>query len=134
MKLSVYDIILIGVMVAALEGGKIALSFLPNVEIVTLFIILFTLFFGGKVIYAIAAFILLEGFLYGFGLWFVMYLCIWPLLALLTYLFRRRTGTLFWSLLSAFFGLFFRGFLCDPLSLCERCEGRSWLVDCGNPF
>lgn len=133
-KLAVYDIVLIGIMVATLEGGKIALSFLPNVEIVTLLIILYTLCFGRKVIYAIAAFILLEGFLYGFGLWFIMYLYTWPLLALLTYLFRRKTGTLFWSLLSAFFGLFFGAFCAIPYLFVSGVKGAfAWWI-AGIPF
>lgn len=110
-KLSVYDIARMGVMVAALEGGKIALSFLPNVEIITLLIILYTLCFGRKVFYAIFAFVLLEGFLYGFGMWFAAYLYIWPLLALVTYLCRNNTGVIFWSVISGLFGLFF-GALC----------------------
>ena len=42
LKLTVSDIAIISIMVATLEGGKMALSFLPNVEIVTLLIILYT--------------------------------------------------------------------------------------------
>ena len=72
-RISVYDIVIIGMMTAALESAKMALSFVPNVELVTLLIILFTLTIGKRVYYAIAAFVLVEGILYGFGIWWIMY-------------------------------------------------------------
>lgn len=112
MKLTTKDIALIGVMIATLEAAKMALSFLPNVELVTLLIILYTLFFGYRIFYAIFAFILIEGCLYGFGLWWFMYAYIWPLLAGITYLFRKQQSIWFWSVISGVFGLFY-GALCS---------------------
>ena len=111
-RLTTKEIAYMGVMVATLEAAKFALSFLPNVELVTLFIILYTLFFGGKVIYVILAFILIEGCRYGFGLWWVMYLYVWPLLALFTHLLRKWESVMTYSILSAAFGLCF-GALCS---------------------
>lgn len=99
-------------MIAALEAVKHALAFLPNVELVTLLIILYTLYFGDKIIYVIAAFILLEGCWYGFGLWWVMYAYIWPLLALLTYLLRKQESVWVFCVLAGGFGLCF-GALCS---------------------
>ena len=49
--------------------------------------------------------------LYGMGIWWVMYLYIWPLLAFFAYLFRKQKSALFWSVLSGAFGLSF-GLLC----------------------
>ena len=133
-KLTVSDIALIGIMVATLKGGKLALSFLPNVEIVTLLIILYTLCFGPKVIYAIITFTCTETFLYGFNLWVIMYLYVWPLLALITYLCRKKTGTLFWSFLSAFFGLFFGAFCAIPYIFTSGPAGAfAWWI-AGIPF
>ena len=88
-KITVQDIALVGMMIATIEVAKNALAFLPNVELVTLLFILYTLTFGWKVLLVVPAFILLEGCIYGFGLWWVMYLYVWPLLVLLTWLFRR---------------------------------------------
>ena len=59
-QIGVRDIALIGMMTAVIEVSKLALSFLPNVELVTFWIIMFTLFFGPKVIYSIVVFILIE--------------------------------------------------------------------------
>lgn len=111
-KITVWDIALIGVMVAVIEVSKAALSFLPNIELTTFWIILFTLFFGWRILLAIPVFILTEGCIYGFGLWWVMYLYIWPLLALLAYLFRKQESVWFWSILSSAFGLLF-GLFCS---------------------
>lgn len=105
------DIALIGVMIATLEAVKTALAFLPGVELVTLLIVLYTLVFGRRIYYAIGAFVLIEGCLYGFGIWWIMYLYIWPLLAGLTRLCRRREEVWFWALFTGTYGLFF-GALC----------------------
>ncbi|MCM1283409.1 MAG: hypothetical protein NC180_11710 [Muribaculaceae bacterium] len=106
------DITLIGLMIATIEIAKRSLAFVPNVELVSFLIILYTLYFGKRIFYALPAFLLLEGVSYGFGLWWFMYLYIWPMLAGLVLLFRKQTSVWFWSILSALFGLAF-GALCS---------------------
>lgn len=105
------EIALIGMMIASLEAAKLALSFLANVELVTLLIILYSLFWGWKVFYAVFAFVLVECMIWGFNLWGVMYLYIWPLLVVLTLIFQNRKSVWFWSIFSGLYGLFF-GALC----------------------
>jgi len=117
------NIALIGVMTATLEAAKSALAFLPNVELVSLLIILYTLFFGKLILYVIPVFVLLEGCIYGFGLWWVMYLYTWPLLALLAHLFRRQKSPLFWSILSGFFGLFYGAMCAVPYLFLSGFQG-----------
>ncbi len=106
------DIAVIGVMTATLEAVKVTLSFLPNVELVTLLIILYTLFLGWKAVIAVFAFVGVECLVWGIGVWTIMYLYIWPLLVLLTLLFRRQKSVWVFSILSGLFGLFF-GALCS---------------------
>ena len=84
LKITAKDIAITGMMIAIIEVAKNALAFIPNVELVSLLVILFTLYFGKKILFVIPAFILLEGCIYGFGLWWIMYLYVWPLLALIT--------------------------------------------------
>lgn len=100
-----------GVLTALLFAGQVVMSFLPNLEIVSLLIILYTIFFGKKVFWMIYGFVLLEGFLYGFGMWWFQYLYLWSILAVISMFFRSNTSPLFWSILSGFFGLSF-GALC----------------------
>lgn len=109
--LNTKDITRIGLMIAVLEVSKLALSHLPNIELVSFWIVVFTLTFGLRTIYAIYGFVLIEGMLYGIHFWWAAYLYVWTILALLTWLFRRQQSVWFWSILSALFGLFF-GVLC----------------------
>lgn len=108
---SVREIAVIGMMTAALEAAKLAMSFLPNVELVTLLVILFTLFLGGRALLAVFAFVGVECLIWGLGLWTIMYLYIWPLLSVLVLLLRRHESALFWSIVSGLYGLLF-GALC----------------------
>lgn len=112
MKITTKEIALIGMIIAVLEATKLALSAIPNVEITTLLIILFTLYFDKKIILAIPAFILIEGCIYGFGSWWAMYAYIWPAVSLTTLLFKNQKSVWFWSIFSACWGLFF-GALCS---------------------
>lgn len=111
-KLTVRDIALIGVMVAVIECCKFALAGIPNVELTSFWIILFTLFLGWRIFLAIPVFILVEGAVFGFGIWWVMYLYAWPLLAAVVLLLRKAIGgAVGWATVSGVFGLLF-GALC----------------------
>lgn len=114
LAMGIYDIALIGMMTAVIEVSKLALSFLPNIELVSFWIIMFTLFFGRKIIYAIMAFLLIEIAIYGIQTWNIMYLYVWPLLALTAYLCRKKDSVWFYSILSGFFGLLFGAFCSLP--------------------
>lgn len=107
LSVTVRDITMIGVMIAVIEVCKVTMASLPNIELTTFWIIMFTLFLGTKSIFAIPVFILIEGTIWGFGLWWIMYLYIWPLLALLAWIFRKQESIWFWSILSCVFGLMF---------------------------
>ncbi|MDR0292949.1 MAG: hypothetical protein LBH95_02210 [Oscillospiraceae bacterium] len=92
----------------AVQVGKAALlPFLPNVELVSLLIMLYTLVFRRKVLYIIYLFTLLEGVIYGFHMWWVTYLYIWTVLAALTWLCRAIESPWLMAALSGVFGLFF---------------------------
>lgn len=106
LKNTTYDIALTGVAIALIEVCKVTLMGLPNIELTSFWIIMFTLIFGSKILFVIPAFILIEGCMFGFGVWWVMYLYAWPLLALFTWIFRKQEHVLFWSVLSGFYGLF----------------------------
>ena len=61
------ELVVMGVLTAIVFVAQVALGFLPNIEVVTLLFILYTLVFGKKVFFMIYAFALLEGVFYGFG-------------------------------------------------------------------
>lgn len=110
-KLTIKDITIMALMVAIIEVCKFALAHIPNVELTSFWIIMFTLYFGKRIFYIIPVFILIEGAVYGIHLWWIMYLYAWPLLAIVTLLLRKMKGAWEWSMVSGIFGLMF-GFLC----------------------
>ena len=75
----------VAVMSAMLTALKFALSFVPNVEVVTLLVMVYAAAFGAA--YALPAtviFCAVETAIYGAGSWVVLYFVYWPLLALLS--------------------------------------------------
>ena len=116
MKSRLAGLCLMAMMGTVMVVSKEALAFLPNVELVSLLTILFALVFRRKAIGGLAVFLLLEGVLYGFGLWWLMYLYVWPILAGLTWLFRWMKHAWQWAILSGLYGLAF-GTLCSLVYL-----------------
>lgn len=115
----VRDLVLTALMGALLVVGKQAMSGLPNIEPVSLLILLFTLELPRQTPGAITVYLLAQGLLYGFGLWWVMYLYVWYLLALVVFLLRRFDHPLFWACVSGVYGLCFGG-LCAAVYLFAR--------------
>ena len=105
------DIALIGMMSAILVAVQVTLSFLPNIELVSLLIILFTLVFGWKALSIVYIFVAVEGFVYGIGIWWMNYLYVWTVLFVIVMLLREIKSTLFWAIISGAYGLGF-GALC----------------------
>ena len=102
-------------MLGALTFGlKVAMSYLPNVEPVSLLVMLFAVVFGLRCLYPIYLYVILEILVYGLGTWNVNYLYIWTILALAAYFLRRMKHPVLWALLSGVFGLSF-GLLCAPV-------------------
>ena len=119
MHTRVLRLVLSGLMGALLVVSKQAMSGLPNIEPVTLLIILFALELPRETPGAITVFLVLQGVLYGFGLWWAMYLYVWYLLAFLARLLRRMDYAFFWAVLSGLYGLCFGG-LCAAVYLVAK--------------
>ena len=102
-------VVLCAVLAAVMAALQTAMAFLPNIEPVSLLILVYTLVFGRNVFYIIYTFVFLEGLLYGFQLWWVTYLYIWSLWALAVMLIGRKKehGPLTWAVASGAFGLSF---------------------------
>lgn len=99
----------IALLSAVLYVAKMALEFLPNMELISLLVILFTLVYGKEVFLIIAVFNLFEFIQWGFGTWWVSYLYVWPLLGIITLLLKNliKEEFLVWSIVSGIFGLTF---------------------------
>ena len=98
-------------MAAIMFVGQIALSFLPNIEVVSILIIISSIVFGRLALMSIYAFVLLEGLCYGFGIWWFNYCYVWLILYVIARIFRRCENRLVWAVISGAYGLSY-GFLC----------------------
>lgn len=126
MQNNVRQLARLGLMVAVLEVSKLALAAIPNIELVSFWVILFTLWIGWRSLYAIYGFVLLEGILYGVHFWWIAYLYVWTILAALTRLLRKQTAPLFWAMLSGLFGLFFGALCAIPYAAAGILNGGLW--------
>ncbi len=109
--MKVRDLVIQALLGAILFAVQVALSPLPNIELVSILCLVYTLTFGVRALGAIYVFVLLEGLLYGFGLWWIMYLYVWAILWGIAMLLRRYDSWFLWSFVLGFYGLAF-GALC----------------------
>ena len=111
-KLTVRDMAILALMAALMVGTQIAMASLPNIHLVALLIILTTLTFGWRAMYSVVIFVMLEGVVFGFGIWWISYIYAWPVLVIVTMLFKNNTSPLFWAVVAGAHGLCF-GALCS---------------------
>ena len=115
-------------------AAKVAMAGLPNIEPVSLFVMLFAVVFGKKCLYPIYTYVAMELLMYGIGTWNVYYLYVWAVLALAAYLMRKVQEPLAWAVLSGGFGLLF-GFFCalSHIFVGGPAYALSWWIS-GIPF
>lgn len=128
------EIALFGLLGGATFAAKVAMMGLPNIEPVSLMVMLFAVTFGKKALYPIYIYVLLEIILNGIHLWVINYLYIWLVLAAAAWMARKMTSPLGWALLSGAFGLLF-GALCAPVYLAVggSAFALTWWIN-GIPF
>lgn len=134
-KLTLRQVILFGVLGALTFGAKVAMSGLPNIEPVSLMVMLFAVVFGLKGLYPVYLYVALEILLYGINLWNINYLYVWAILFFGAYAMQKLKNPLWWAALSGVFGLAF-GLLCAPVymvSMGSVSYGIRWWI-AGLPF
>lgn len=109
---SAREIAVLGLLSALLFGAKMVMAPLPNIEPVSLLIIVYVAVLGLRALIPVYVYVMLEIVTWGFGYWSACYLYIWAALALAAWLLRRMEAPLGWALLSGTFGLCF-GALCS---------------------
>ena len=108
--------VLFGVLGAMTFAAKYVMSFLPNIEPVSLMVMLFAVTFGWKWVYPVYLYVAMEILFYGISLWNINYLYIWAVLAVAAVLLREMRHPLAWGILSGTFGLLF-GALCGIVDI-----------------
>ena len=115
-KITVKELALFSVLGALTFAAKYVMSVLPNIEPVSLMVMLFAVVFGKKCLYPIYLYVAMEILFFGLGLWNINYLYVWAVLALGAWLLRRMESPLGWAMVSGVFGLSF-GALCGIVDI-----------------
>lgn len=89
-QLSVYEITVFSMLGAIMYCSKIILEWAPNVHLLGMFTMAFTLVYRKKALIPIYVFVLLLGVLNGFNGWWFPYLYIWTLLWGITMLLPQK--------------------------------------------
>ena len=110
-NMNLRKMILLALISAIMFATQVALAAVPNVHLVAVFVILAALLFGWSSLISVYIFVILEGLVYGFTMWFVNYLYVWTILAVIAILLRNNHSVIFWTAVSGIFGLSF-GALC----------------------
>jgi len=105
------NIAIYGILGALMFAAKMALVFLPNIEPVSLLVMLYAVVFGWEGLYSVYVYILLEFAMWGIHYWSACYLYIWLILFIAARLLKNSEHPLLWASVSGVFGLSF-GALC----------------------
>ena len=104
------DIVLIGLLAALLKSSQAMLSFLPNIEIVSLLILIFAIRLGSKrTVYITVLFSLLNIMIWGFSPATIGYFFVWSGYGIVCSIFRKILNTeikvaIFLGLFGSIFG------------------------------
>lgn len=80
MKLTVRETVVFAMLGAVMYASKIIMEFAPNVHLLGVFTIAFTVVYRKKALYPIYVYVILNGIFSGFATWWVPYLYIWTVL------------------------------------------------------
>lgn len=107
---------LFAVLGALTFAAKYAMAWLPNIEPVSLCMLLYGAVLGRKGLYPTYLYVGMEILFFGLGLWNINYLYIWLVPLAAGWLLREMETPLGWAVVSGSFGLLF-GALCAPVDV-----------------
>ena len=148
MKLKTREVAIFGMLGALMYASKVFMELLPNVHLLGVFTISFTLVYRKKALYPIYTYVLLNGLFTGFATWWIPYLYLWTILWGVTMLLPRKIprkiqpivymvvnachgflfGTLYAPAQAILFGLSFKGMIAWIIAGAYRVPNRKpWL-------
>lgn len=132
-KFKISQITRIAVLGALLYAAQVVLSPLPNIEIVTLLVVVFTRNLGKEGTLACFVYVCLTAITWGFGLWWFTYLIIWPSFSLIVYKLRKTDSWIIWAIINAVFGLCFGAIFAIPYIFVSPAYALTYWIS-GIPF
>ncbi len=90
MKLTIREMAIFSMLGALMYASKVVMEFVPNIHLLGVFTIAFTVVYRAKALYPIYIFVLLSGMFAGFGTWWIPYLYLWTVLWGITMLLPKK--------------------------------------------
>lgn len=90
MKLTIREMAVFGMLGALMYASKMIMEIAPNVHLLGVFTIAFTIVYRKKALYPIYIFILIIGVFNGFATWWIPYLYVWTVLWAITMLLPKK--------------------------------------------
>lgn len=90
MKLTIREIAVFGMLGALMYASKMLMEVLPNIHLLGVFTIAFTVVYRKKALYPIYIYVLLNGIFSGFATWWIPYLYVWTVLWGVTMLLPKK--------------------------------------------
>ena len=84
------ETVVFGMLGALMYASKVLMSMLPNVHLLGVFVVAMTVVYRKKALYPIYTYVLLNGLMAGFALWWLPYLYLWTILWAWVMLLPRR--------------------------------------------
>lgn len=111
MKLTIREITIFSMLGAVMYVSKIVMEFLPNVHLLGVFTIAFTVIYRKKALYPVYIFVLLLGMFNGFNAWWIPHLYLWTVLWAATMLLPvnmpKKVRTIAYMLINAAHGFLY---------------------------
>lgn len=90
MKLTVKETVTFGMLGALMFSSKVLMEIAPNVHLLGVFTIAFTVVYGKKALYPIYTYVFSNGLYCGFATWWIPYLYLWTILWAVTMLIPKN--------------------------------------------
>lgn len=90
MKLSIKELVTFSMLGALMYSTKVIMEVLPNIHLLGMLTMVYTLVYRKKALYPIYTYVLLNGLFVGFASWWIPYLYIWTVLWGWTMLLPKR--------------------------------------------
>jgi len=117
MKLTIREMAIFSMLGALMYASKVIMEWAPNIHLLGVFTIAFTVVYRAKALYPIYIYVLLNGIFAGFATWWIPYLYIWAVLWGITMLLPKKmpkpVAVVVYSLVNALHGYGF-GILYAP--------------------
>ena len=111
LSLTIFEMTLFSMFGALIFGSKVLMEFLPNIHLVGMFTVLLTIVYRSKALIPLYIFVMLNGLIAGFNVWWVPYLYIWTILWAMVMILPKNmppvVATIVYPLLCSFHGFLF---------------------------